>query len=118
MKIKNKPSLYTIFFCINIGVIIALKPSINHKLKIFDHITFHTDKDQLPLIAAITDKNNSGADVPIAIIVNHINKGEIRKYLAILTLELIRWFAANQSTNNQIDNNISAENIFYDSSVK
>jgi hypothetical protein len=27
---------------------------------------------------------------------------------------LIRWFAANQSTNNQIDNNISADNIFYD----
>jgi hypothetical protein len=90
---------------------IALKPNINHKLNMFDHITFHTDKEPLPLIAAIADKNNSGADVPKASTVRPINNAETFKCFAILTLELIRWLAANQSKNNHITSKINADII-------
>jgi len=72
------------------GAMMALRPNMNHKLNIFDHITFHTDKEPLPLIAAIADKNNSGADVPKARTVRPMNSADTLKYLAILTLELIR----------------------------
>ncbi len=108
---RKKPSLYTNFFCINIGAMMALKPNINHKLNIFDHITFHTERDQLPLMAAIADKNNSGADVPKANTVRPINNADTLKYLAILTLELIRWLAANQSKNNHSTSKINADII-------
>ena len=91
----------------------ALRPSINQRLKIFDHITFHTDKDQLPLIAAIADKNNSGADVPKANTVRPMNNADTLKYLAILTLELIKWLAANQSRNNPIASRINADIMIY-----
>ena len=68
----------------------ALRPRINPKLNIFEPITFHTESDQLQLIAAIADKKSSGADVPKAITVNQISNADILKYFAILTLELIR----------------------------
>lgn len=51
---------------------------------------FPTESAQFQLIAAIAERNNSGAEVPIAIIVNQMIRLETRKYLAILTLELIR----------------------------
>lgn len=109
-KRKNQ-SLYTNFFVISIGVIMALNPNMNHKLNMFDHITFHTDREPLPLIAAIADKNNSGADVPKASTVRPMNNADILKYLAILTLELIKWLAANQSKNNHIASRINADSM-------
>ena len=53
-------------------------------------MTFHTDNDQLQLIAAIHERNNSGADVPIARTVSPIRSADTLKYCAILTLVLIR----------------------------
>ena len=41
-------------------------------------------------MAAIHDKNNSGADVHMANIVNQISKSDTLKCLAILTLVFIR----------------------------
>jgi len=87
---RNAQSLYTNFFCTSIGATKAESQSINHKLKIFDHIIFPTDKDPFQLIADIADKNNSGADVPIAKTVNQISREETLKYLAILTLVFIK----------------------------
>ena len=84
----------------------------------FDHITFQTDKDPLPFIAAIADRNNSGAEVPAAIIVSQINNADTLKYFAILTLEFIRWLAANQSKNNQTANKINAQIIIKSSNKK
>ena len=69
---------------------IELIPIIHNILKMSDHITLPTDKDQFQLIAAIADRNNSGAEVHIAMIVSHISRLERLKYLAILTLEFIR----------------------------
>ena len=83
------------------------------KLKIFDQIIFHIDKDPLHSTAAIPDKNNSGADVHIARIVSQINKSDILKCLAILTLVLIRWLAEKTSKYNQMINTTDASNIFY-----
>ena len=68
----------------------AETPKIIHRLKIFDQIIFHIDRDQLHCTAAIQDKNNSGADVHIANIVNQINKSDTLKCFAILTLVLIK----------------------------
>ena len=85
----------------------------NHKLNIFDQIIFPTDKDPLPLRADIPDKNNSGADVPIAKTVNQINNEETLKYWAILTLVLIKWFAAYHSRANQIIRTIQANIILF-----
>lgn len=96
---------------IRIGATIALKPKINQRLNIFEPITFHTDNDQLPLIAAIADKNNSGAEVPKAITVNHISNAETFKYFAILTLVFTRWLAENAKTNNHNHNKINADII-------
>ena len=56
----------------------------------FDQIIFHIDNDPLHCIAAIHDKNSSGADVHIARIVNQINKSDTLKCFAILTLVFIR----------------------------
>lgn len=91
-----------------IGATIADNHKMNHKLNIFDQIIFPTDKDPLPLRADIPDKNNSGADVPIAKTVNQINNEETLKYWAILTLVLIKWFAAYHSRANQIIRTIHA----------
>ena len=55
-----------------------------------DQIMFHIDRDPLHCTAAIHDKNNSGAEVPIAKIVNHIRRSDTLKCFAILTLVLIR----------------------------
>ena len=96
-----------------IGATIADNHKMNHKLNIFDQIILPTDKDQLPLRADIPDKNNSGADVPIASTVNQINKEDTLKYWAILTLVLIKWFAAYHSKANQIINTIHANNILF-----
>ncbi len=82
-----------------------------HKLKIFDHIIFHIDKDQFHWTAAIHDKNNSGADVQIAKIVNQIKRSDTLKCFAILTLVLIRWFAEKTNKYNQIINTITANTI-------
>jgi hypothetical protein len=109
--IKNSPSLLTIFFFIKIGANIALNPSINHRLKIFDPTTFPTDNDPFPLIADIADKNNSGAEVPIAKTVNPINNGDNLKNFAILTLELINLSAANHNSHNPKINKIIASTI-------
>jgi hypothetical protein len=65
---------------IAIGATKAESPIINQRLKIFDPITFPTDKDQLPFNAAIPDKNNSGAEVHIARTVNPIRSAETLKY--------------------------------------
>jgi hypothetical protein len=48
------------------------------------------DRDPLHCMAAIQDKNNSGADVQIANIVNQISKSDTLKCLAILTLVFIK----------------------------
>ena len=94
-----------------IGATIAESPRINHRLKIFDPITFHTDNDQLQLIAAIHERNNSGADVPIARTVSPIRSADTLKYCAILTLVLIRWLAEYQSKISQIMSKTIAKNI-------
>lgn len=60
------------------------------RLNMFDQIIFHIDNDPLHCRAAIHDRNNSGAEVHIAKIVNQINKSETLKCFAILTLVLIR----------------------------
>jgi len=73
-----------------IGIIIALKPRTRPRLNIFEPITFQTERAQLPCIAAIPDKNNSGAEVHIATIVSHISRLDTLKYLAILILEVIK----------------------------
>ena len=76
-----------------------------------DQIIFHMDRDPLHCTAAIHDKNNSGADVHIAKIVNQISKSDTLKCLAILTLVLIKWLAENTSKYNQIINTINAQVI-------
>ena len=73
-----------------IGAAIAETHKIIHKLKIFDQIIFHIDREPLHSRAAIHDKNNSGVDVHIARIVSQINKSDTLKCFAILTLVLIR----------------------------
>lgn len=93
------------------GTNTALNQSINHKLNIFDPTIFHTDKDQLPFIADIAERNNSGADVPIANMVNPINKGDNLNILATLTLELINLSAENHSKNNHSNNTMMASII-------
>ena len=82
-----------------------------HKLKIFDQMIFQIDNDPLWFIAAIVERNNSGADVHIAKIVKPINNGDNLKYLAILTLEFTSLSAENQSKNNQTINKIIARTI-------
>lgn len=95
------------------GATIADNHKMNHKLNIFDQMIFPTDKDQLQLRADIPDKNNSGADVPIAKTVNQISNEETLKYWAILTLVLIRWFAAYHNNANQIIRTIHANSILF-----
>lgn len=108
---KKAQSLCTNFFCIATGAAIAETHKIIHRLKILDQIIFHMDRDPLHCMAAIHDKNNSGADVPIARIVNQIKRSDTLKCLAILTLVLIKWFAENTSKYNQIINTIIARII-------
>ena len=76
-----------------------------------DPITFQTDNDQLQFSAAIHERNNSGADVPIASTVSPIRSADTLKYCAILTLVLIRWLAEYQSNVSQIISRIIANNI-------
>ena len=108
---KKIQSLYINFFGTSTGTANADIPKIIHKLKIFDQIIFQIDNDQLWFIAAIADRNNSGADVHIAKIVNPMNNGDNLKYLAILTLEFTNLSAENQSKNNQMINKIIARII-------
>ena len=109
---KKAQSLYTNFFWIITGAAIAETQRIIHKLKIFDQIIFQIDNDQLHWTAAIQDRNNSGAEVQIASIVNQINKSDTLKCLAILTLVFIRWFAEKTKKYNPTINTIIANNIF------
>lgn len=115
---KKIQSLYTNFLDISIGVIIALSHNINQRLKMFDHITFQTESAPFQFKAAIADKNNSGADVHAAIIVSQINSADTLKYFATLTLELIKWFAANHSISNQTINRINAPIMSSDLKIK
>ena len=108
---KNNQSLNTNFFGISTGTASAETPKIIHKLKIFDQIIFQIDNDQLSFIAAIAERNNSGADVHIAKIVSPINSGDNLKYFAILTLEFTSLSAENQSKNSQTINKIIARTI-------
>ena len=62
-------------------------------------------------MAAIAERNNSGADVHIASIVSPINNGDNLKNLAILTLEFTNLSAENPNKNNQTINNIIARTI-------
>lgn len=78
-----------------------------------DPITFQTDSEPLPFIAAIHDKKSSGAEVHIARTVNPIRRAETLKYCAILTLVLIRWFAEYHNKISQIIRRIIAINIWY-----
>jgi hypothetical protein len=78
----------------------------------FDHKIFHTDNDPLQFIADIADKNNSGADVPIARMVSPMNKGDNLNILATLTLELINLSAENHNKNNHNNSTIIARTIF------
>ena len=78
----------------------------------FDHTIFHTDNDPLPFIADIAERNNSGADVPIARMVNPMNKGDNLNILATLTLELINLSAENHNKNNHNNSTIIARTIF------
>lgn len=87
---RKVQSLYTSFFWMNTGIAMADIHNIIHRLNIFDQMIFHIDNDQLHSTAAIHDRNNSGADVQIANIVNQINKSDTLKCLAILTLVFIR----------------------------
>lgn len=87
---RNIPSLYTIFFWIIIGATMALSHKINHKLKIFDPMTFPTDKFHCQLSADIADTANSGAEVPAATIVSQISIWDIFSVFAILIAEVIR----------------------------
>ncbi len=115
---KNIQSLYINFFGISTGTASAEIHKIIHRLKIFDQIMFQIDSDQLWFIAAIADRNNSGADVHIAKIVSPMNSGDNLKYLAILTLEFTNLSAENQSKNNQTINNIIARTISKTCDVK
>lgn len=83
------------------------------RLNMFDQITFHIERDQLHCTAAIHERNNSGAEVQIAKIVNQIKRSDTLKCFAILTLVLIRWFAENISKYNQTISTITARIIFY-----
>ena len=114
-EIRNKKiqSLYTSFFCITIGAKTALSQSINHRLKIFEPTIFPTDSDPLQFIADIADKNSSGADVPMANIVSHMNRGDNLKILATLTLELINLSAENHNKNSHANSIIIAKCIVY-----
>jgi len=94
-----------------IGTNIALNQSINHRLNIFEPTIFPTDSDPLPFIADIADKNNSGADVPIAKIVSPINRGDNLNILATLTLELINLSAENHNKNNHNNSTMIARAI-------
>ena len=78
----------------------------------FDQIMFHIDNDPLHCTAAIHDKNNSGAEVHIAKIVNQIKRSDTLKCFAILTLVLIRLFAEKTNKYNQITNTIHARIMF------
>lgn len=69
-------------------------------------------------MAAIAERNNSGADVHIAKIVSPINSGDNLKYLAILTLEFTSLSAENHSKNNQTINKIIARTISKTCDVK
>jgi hypothetical protein len=62
-------------------------------------------------MAAIAERNNSGADVHIAKIVSPINSGDNLKYFAILTLEFTSLSAENHNRNNQTINKIIARTI-------
>ena len=108
---KNNQSLKTNFFGINTGTANADIPKIIHKLNIFDQIIFQIDSDQLWFIAAIAERNSSGADVHIAKIVSPINSGDNLKYFAILTLEFTNLSAEKPNKNNQTINNIIARTI-------
>ena len=108
---RNTQSLYINFFGINTGTAKAEIHKIIHRLKIFDQIIFQIDSDQLWFIAAIADKNNSGADVPIAKIVKPINNGDNLKYLAILTLDVTSLSAENPKRHNHATNKIIAKII-------
>jgi len=77
----------------------------------FDQIIFQIDNDQLSFMAAIAERNNSGADVHIAKIVRPINNGDNLKYLAILTLEFTSLSAENPNKNSQTTNRIIARTI-------
>jgi hypothetical protein len=77
----------------------------------FDPTMFPTDNDPLQLMADIADKNNSGAEVPIANIVSPINNGDNLQILATLTLELINLSAENHNRNNHSNNIITAKII-------
>ena len=79
---------------------------------------FQIDRDPLWFMAAIAERNNSGADVHIAKIVNPMNNGDNLKYFAILTLEFTSLSAENPNKNNQIINNIIARTISKTCDVK
>jgi hypothetical protein len=91
----------------------ALNQSINHRLNIFDPTIFHTDNDPLPFIADIAERNNSGAEVPIAKIVNPMNNGDNLNILATLTLEFINLSAENHNKNNHNNNTITASSMIF-----
>ena len=109
---RNAQSLWTNFFWIITGAAIADIQRIIHKLNMFDQIMFHIDNDPLHCTAAIHDKNNSGAEVHIARIVNQIRRSDTLKCFAILTLVLIRLFAEKTNKYNQITNTIHARIMF------
>lgn len=71
------------------------------------------DKDQLHSIAAIHDKNSSGADVQIAKMVNQIKRSDTLKCFAILTLVFIRWSAENKRKYSQTIKTIIAQIIIH-----
>ena len=108
---KKIQSLYINFLGISTGTANADIHKMIHKLKIFDQMMFQIDNDPLWFIAAIAERNNSGADVQIAKIVKPMNNGDNLKYLAILTLEFTSLSAENQSKNNQTINKIIARTI-------
>lgn len=108
---KNIQSLYINFFGISTGTANADIHKMIHKLKMFDQMIFHIDNDPLWFIAAIAERNNSGADVHIAKMVRPINSGDNLKYFAILTLEFTNLSAEKPNKNNQTINNIIARTI-------
>jgi len=81
-----------------IGTIIALNQSINHKLKIFDQITFQREISHFHSKAEIAETANSGAEVHNATIVNHIIISDIFRVLAIFTLDHIKELAEYHKT--------------------
>lgn len=72
------------------GHIVAVRPSISSMLQMFEPTMLPRARSPAPSIAAETDTNSSGADVPIPTIVKPITKFDIFAFFASATDESTR----------------------------